>query len=79
MIAVEEILKDDGSGGGGGGTPSNTDTNVNTNGVIKLYLSSNETAEFFDGTTSLGSGLAVTSQFSPSLTFGSNRKYYAKI
>jgi hypothetical protein len=75
-IGTDESLT---GGGGGGTTSSNTDTNVNTNGVIKLYLSSNENAEFFDGTTSLGSGLSVTSQFSPSLTFGSNRKYYAKI
>jgi len=69
----------DGSTVGGGGGGSNTSTTTDTNGIIKLYLSSNEDTEFFDGNTSLGSGLNVVSQFSPSLTFGSSRTYTAKI
>ena len=83
-VSVDNILSDENFGGGGSaettsGGGSSSNTNTNTNGTIKLYLSSNENTEFFDGTTSLGSGLTVTSQFSPSLTFGSSRTYTAKI
>ena len=83
LVAAEDTSSflniTEGSTVGGGGGGSNIPTTTDTNGIIKLYLSSNEDTEFFDGNTSLGSGLNVVSQFSPSLTFGSSRTYTAKI
>lgn len=66
------------NGGGAGGTyvpPIVSDAN----GSFKVYLISEETAEYFEGNNSVGIGISAEVKYDPSTTFGSERTYTSKI
>jgi len=65
-----------GGGGGGGYVPPII---TDTVGSFKVYLTSTEDAEYFDGNSSLGTGISQIAEYSPSTTFGSQRTYTSKI
>jgi len=65
-----------GGGGGGGYVPPII---TDTVGSFKIYLTSTEDAEYFDGNSSLGSGISQIAEYNPSTTFGSQRTYTSKI
>ena len=75
-----------GGGGGGGGYTPPVEPNLafvppsyaaTNNGPLKIYLSSNESAQFQMNDTNIGIGLSATDSYSPSLTFGNSRTYKA--
>jgi hypothetical protein len=70
-----EIINGGGGGGGGYVPPIITD-NV---GSFKVYLTSVDSAQYFDGNTSLGTGISQIVEYNPSTTFGSQRTYTARI
>ncbi len=73
-----EINREIINGGGGGGgyvAPIITD-NV---GSFKVYLTSVDSAQYFDGNNSLGTGISQIIEYNPSTTFGSQRTYTARI
>jgi hypothetical protein len=66
------------TGGGGGGT-STQPIVTDTNGSFKVYLISEEAAEYFEGNKSIGIGISQTIEYTPSTSFGSERTYTSKI
>jgi hypothetical protein len=67
------------TGGGGGGGTSTQPIVTDTNGSFKVYLISEEAAEYFEGNKSIGIGISQTIEYTPSTSFGSERTYTSKI
>ena len=73
-----ELVGPGGGGGGGGGT-SIPPIISDTNGTFNIFLKCDDSAEYFDGASTLGIGTSQYVSFTPTTNFGSQRTYTAKI